>query len=225
MSCDCEVLANCKNAHIAWWCNDYDEYRPKNKKVLSPRQIKNRVAKKEAKKELKKTDRSKIGKRNKSAGKRVERELEKLLSSWGLSVRRVPLSGALKSTNLVGGLENNLAGDLILEVGSGPELRKYRIESKKRENINRLYSLAGNDDGVHISGFCYLMDEQTFKNYCDGLMPFAHEIEDKNFVTLHRFFDQDDSDIVAMKTNYKCWLFAVHENKIEELKGVTKNEQ
>jgi hypothetical protein len=159
------------------------------------------------------TNRSKIGKSARLAGKRAERELEKLLLSWGLEVSRVAMSGALKDTNLVGD-KGLYKGDLKLMVGN----KIYDIESKRHANIKAYYDRKNQ----HIENFCVIVDEIDFLRHMN-----LEELElylqpDKRLKRLHGFFEQDDSDIVAMKVNYKPWLFAVKEDTWEELRGVLK---
>ena len=47
---------------------------------------------------------------------------------------------------------------------------------------------------------------------------------DKRFKMLHGYFDQDDSDIVAMKMNNQEPIFAVKEKFVEELCQQSKKE-
>lgn len=160
------------------------------------------------------TSRSRTGKSARLAGKRAERELEKLLLSWGLNVSRVAMSGALKESCLVGD-KRMYQGDLKLTVGG----KTYDIESKRHANLKPYYER----DLQYIEGFCYLLSEENLYKYLCGEVASFLTKPDKRLKKLHNFFNQDDSHIVAMKVNYKPWLFAVREDVWEELKGVIDN--
>ncbi|MDT8900900.1 hypothetical protein [Anaeroselena agilis] len=169
---------------------------------------------KQAKKEKKQTSASKRGRANRNAGKRAEKGLENLLTSWGYECRRVPLSGALKGLNLVGCLDDKLSGDLRLTVGG----KEFKIESKKRADLNTYYRMVEETGPFVIDGFCIVMGEQNFEFLLNGarLSPDT-VLPDKRFKRLHDWFDQDGSDIVAMKSNHRQWLFAITLNKAKEL--------
>lgn len=115
----CEVFDNCRNNADCTWCLKgtikpqitYIQYLPKNRKILSPPQIKAKEDKRLAKKALKNSDPHKRGKANKRKGYTAERKIAKLTGGT-----RVPLSGALG-----GNLSNDviiptMAGDLGAEV-------------------------------------------------------------------------------------------------------------
>ncbi len=98
---ECEVRENClqytRKREQCWACEDYSLYLPEDKRVLSPRQVKDMQARKAEKIRMKQTDASKRGKKSKRKGYSGENELVKLLQKWGHKVERVPLSGALRS--------------------------------------------------------------------------------------------------------------------------------
>lgn len=210
---ECEVKSNCKN--IGWCedCDNYDKYNPEKTKILSPRQIEARAKRKEEKKLCKSSDASKRGKANRRAGKRAEVSLEKMLQSWGFECSRVPLSGILKGCMLIGVPDDLLAGDLRIKINE-----KYRrIECKKRTNFNTFYRYVEHDV-LHIKDFCYMMNELDFKNLLmQEIIGDTTDTPDVKFKSLHGFFNQDDSDIVAMKSNNRPFIFAVKEKFVEEL--------
>lgn len=158
--------------------------------------------------------RSRIGKSARLAGKRAERELEKLLLSWGLDVKRVAMSGALKESSLIGD-RRMYQGDLKLIIGG----KTYDIESKRHASIKPYYER----DLQHIEGFCFLLSQENLYRHLCGEVTSFQTKPDKRLKKLHDFFDQDDSHIVAMKVNYKPWLFAVREDIWKELRGVIDN--
>ena len=90
---DCvKIQENCLNMpHQCWHCEDWDNYRPKDKKMKSPAQERKRAERKAAKKEKKASEASKRGKRAKRKGYRVEKKIADLMGG-----ERVPLSGALR---------------------------------------------------------------------------------------------------------------------------------
>lgn len=119
----CQVKTNCLN-HLqqrdkCWYCNNYNQYIPKDKKILSPTQEERRLERKLAKKEKKNTDMSKRGKMAKRKGYKAEHELEKILPN----AKRVPLSGALDGYEL--------SNDLKMIVNGVDK----RIEVKHRKSV------------------------------------------------------------------------------------------
>ena len=84
-----------------WCCDDYGLYQPKDYSILSPRQEENRIEKALQKKVKKQSSASKRGKSNRRNGRVAERELVKWLEKHGLEANLVPMSGALKSANII----------------------------------------------------------------------------------------------------------------------------
>lgn len=209
----CEVKDNCKN--IGWCddCDNYNKYNPEKTKILSPRQVEARAKRKEDKKAKRLTDASKRAKANRAAGRRAEITLEKLLQSWGFECSRVPMSGILKGCMLVGVPDDIFAGDLRIKIND-----KYRrIECKKRTNFNTLYRYVEHEV-LHIEDFCYVMSEPDFyRLITQEIIGDTNDTPDTKFKSLHGFFNQDNSDIVAMKSNNKPFIFAITEKLMEEL--------
>jgi hypothetical protein len=199
----CNLRKNCRNLDNCPFCNNYNEYIAIDRKIKSPPQIEAKQQKQLERRLLKHTDKHKQGKRNKRVGKRAEKSLESLLNSWGYETKRVPLSGALKAQYA------HLAGDLEMKYGESI----YRIEVKHRSNLNTLYSATENLS-LTISGFCVIMNEENFKHFLNGLAQDSEEVSDTRFKRIHDWFEQDDSDIVAMKSNYKPWIFAIKLDKV-----------
>ena len=161
---NCDVAGNCNHRYECDFCSNYSDYLPIDKKIKSRRQIVAKQLAKETKKEKKSSDASKRGKANKRNGRLSESELKRLLLSWGLQCDKVPLSGALKSsfTVSINGVDTQIKFDSDLWVNIRD--KQYRIENKRRMNINKFYKLVNNGDVVHIEGFCYIMAEDIFRS-------------------------------------------------------------
>ena len=212
----CEVRSNCKKNWDCDFCDNYSAYFPIDKKIKSPRQIAAKEKRKAEKKAKKHTDASKRGKANKRNGRIAEKSIEKLLQSWGLDVKRVPMSGALKAVGMVAGLEDKLAGDLRLTIND----EVYRIESKRKVDSNSWYKMAAQGI-IHIDGFCYLLEQDTAKLLLGGQLQCGADIvfEDKGFKTLHKFFDQDNAHIVIVSRPHHELLFFFTEETFYKLRG------
>lgn len=104
-------------------CDDYGLYRPKDPTILSPRQEQHRVEKKLSTKVKKQSSASKRGKSNRRNGRQAERDLVKWLEKNGMTATLVPMSGALKSTNVINALANDemiekMRGDIKLTINN-----------------------------------------------------------------------------------------------------------
>ena len=154
---------------------------------------------------------------NKLRGHAAERALAKKLNEMGLPIKRVPRSGALKmqGEDYIGDNENYM-GDLILTIGK----KKYRIEVKTR---NELPSYITNMEIDGIEGFCLIFTEAKFLSFLRlGLEPDFKPrlIPDGRCKTLHTWFDQDGSAIVAMRAGHKrTWYYAVDIKYLKSLGG------
>lgn len=134
---NCEVKENCLN-HIegrdqCWICDNYNQYRPKDKKILSPTQMEKREKRKQEKKEKKSSPASKRGKRAKRKGWEGENEIVKLLSKYNIPAERVPLSGALKG---------KLAGDINLIIHN---IEKKGEVKRRKDGFKELYKFLEQD--------------------------------------------------------------------------------
>lgn len=204
----CEVLSNCQNQ--PWKCDDcykYNGYLPIDKKIKSPTQIARKEEKKTKHKELKCSDRSKMGKSNKNKGRTDENALVKKLAKYGIEAERMPLSGSL------GGKYSN---DIHLHLS--PNLTLY-IENKRRKTnyFKKYYEMARTN--TEIESFCVVMNQGTFTGMCtNGIFAFCGEKEeDKYHKELHDFFSQDNSDIVTLHEAYKDWIFCVPREIIDKI--------
>lgn len=206
-----------------WCCDDYGLYQPKDYSILSPRQEENRIEKALQKKVKKQSSASKRGKSNRRNGRVAERELVKWLEKRGLEANLVPMSGALKSANIIKALANDemvekMRGDIKLTING----ETYTVESKRNVNSDSWYKKA--EKGViHINTLAYLMREDLFMATVNGVdIPVSEVIEDKGFKKIHEYFEQDDSDIVVISRPYCHRLFFVKEKTYERIHR-TKN--
>jgi hypothetical protein len=119
----CEVKENCKNYLMGrgncWYCTDYSQYSPEDRRILCKRQKRRRTERKMEKRNNQYSQASKRGKRSKKKGYGGEREVVNLLQKYGIKAERVPLSGALKT--------KELSCDVALDNGK-------RIEVKRRKS-------------------------------------------------------------------------------------------
>ena len=218
---NCEVSKNCKTLKDqCWMCDNYGLYSPKDKKILSPRQEENRLARKLEKKVKKQTSASKRGKSNRRNGRNAERELVAWFEKIGLTSNLVPMSGALKSANIIKALANDemvekMRGDIKVEINGV----KYTVESKRNVNSDSWYKKA--EDGiVHIKGFAYLMRQDLFHAFVNGVdVPVSSEVDDKGFKIIHTYFNQDNSDIVVISRPYCDRLFYLKEKTYENIRN------
>lgn len=201
-------------------CDNYGLYSPKDKKILSPRQEENRLARKLEKKVKKQTSASKRGKSNRRNGRNAERELVAWFEKIGLTSNLVPMSGALKSANIIKALANDemvekMRGDIKVEINGV----KYTVESKRNVNSDSWYKKA--EDGiVHIKGFAYLMRQDLFHAFVNGVdIPVSSEVKDKGFKIIHTYFNQDNSDIVVISRPYCDRLFYLKEKTYKNIRN------
>lgn len=201
-----------------WCCDDYGLYQPKDYSILSPRQEENKIEKALKKKVKKQSSASKRGKSNRRNGRVAERELVKWLEKRGLEANLVPMSGALKSANIIKALANDemvekMRGDIKLTING----ETYTVESKRNVNSDSWYKKA--EKGViHINTLAYLMREDLFMATVNGVdLPVSEVIEDKGFKKIHEYFEQDDSDIVVISRPYCHRLFFIKEKTYERI--------
>lgn len=204
----CEVRNNCLRRYDCDWCRDYDEYVPIDRSIKSPRQLEAKEKKKQERKVKKLSDASKRGKANRRNGRKAERDIETLLLHLGLDASRTPMSGALKSAHLIPQLKDKVSGDIRIQYGD----RELIVECKRNIRSDRWYDLL--DKGVtHIEGFCYGLRKDLFEYLLNGVETGGViKIPDKRFKLLHKYFDQDDSDIVVITRPYREPLFFLKED-------------
>ena len=150
----------------------------------------------------------KQGLANKRAGYRTERELEKLLLDYGFNAKRVAMSGALSSKNLIGSGTQTFQGDLHI-YGKN---KTYILESKKRSNLDGLYNLYskhGSGFMLHDSGIYVVDIEDLYYSIESNKCISGTLLNKKTPKYLINWFSQDNSDIVAIKMNHKPFLFII----------------
>ena len=162
------------------------------------------------------TPKEKMGRTSKQRGASAERSLAKLLSEeFYLDVKRVASSGALKfCAKKLAGEADNYRGDLQLVLNG----EIYRIEVKTRTSLPQYVT---KHVGENIRNFCSIMSLTGFLNLViDGVIPQSLVDCDIEAKELHKWFEQDDSHIVAMKEKgRRVWYFAVRENIIDKIGG------
>lgn len=205
---NCEVRDNCLRRYDCDWCRDYDEYVPVDRSIKSPRQLAKKEEKKKERKVKKLSNASKRGKANRRNGRKAERDVENLLKDMGLDAQRTPMSGALKAAHLIPQLKDHVSGDIRIQF-KGKELI---VECKRNIRSDRWYNLL--DTGiVHIKGFCYGLRKDLFEYLVNGLLDGeVHDIPDSRFKLLHKYFDQDNSDMVVVTRPYHEPLFFLKED-------------
>lgn len=98
-----------------------------------------------------------------------------------------------------------------------------KVENKKRVTFDRVRKLVG--EGVlYITGFCYILNENNFYKIIKGEIeiPSIREVSDRNYSDIHKFFEQDHSDIVSLDQSYKDFMFCITPalfQEISEVKG------
>ena len=134
----------------------------------------------------------------------------------GLNVGRTPLSGALKAAGLLEVLKDHLAGDIHLTLRDGTELV---IECKCSIKLDSWYKMLARGP-VDIKGFCYGLPEEDFRALLFGHLPKCDKLDDYKFKRLHKFFEQDNSDIVIVIKPYNHPLFFLTQKALDLLNGV-----
>ena len=204
---DCEVSSNCMKSYDCDWCKDYNEYSTINRNILSPAQKKKSEKKKAERKIKKLSSASKRGKANRRNGRAAEKQIEDLLNDLGLKAKRTPMSGALKAGNLIYGLQSKISGDIRIDYKGNNLI----VECKRNIHADSWWKLL--DGGViHIKGFCYGLRKELFEQLVNGVEIHTNKVvEDKRFKMLHKYFEQDDSDLVVVTKPYHDPLFFLKE--------------
>lgn len=138
----------------------------------------------------------------------------------GLEARIIEGSGAYKK------VREGADSDLRVTVLG----KERKVENKKRISFERIRSLIGEKKILHITGFCYVMNENVFyyivKNGATvsgsvvdtGSNSYPiREVSDRNYGWLHGFFQQDYADIVSLDESYRDFLFCLQPSLFEEL--------
>lgn len=165
------------------------------------------------------------GKKNRNSGRYAEKKLKALFGKWDIKIEPTISSGSLKQvTGKVKNQKYLFSGDFYSsDIIKGTRLK---IECKKKQYsvFKRYYELVNEYDSVWIKGFCILINQDNFKDLINkALISNPYCVEDKQFKGLHKFFDQDNADMVAMispnpDTNrYNDFIFAIKENLFKKL--------
>lgn len=157
-----------------------------------------------------------LGKRNRNTGRYAEQKLLKLFQSWNIKIHQTIASGSLKQ---VTSRLTETNKDLFVSDFYTTDLIKgetIRIENKKRQfNVFKKYYYKTDLNTVlYIKDFCYIVSQNSFKRILDK--DFSQVVlieEDKNNKLLHKFFNQDNAQIVSListdelSNRYRDFLF------------------
>ena len=171
-----------------------------------------------------------IGRSNKNKGKKSEKKLLLHFQRHNLEARIIEGSGCLKK------IKKDADSDLRVTLFG----KERKVENKKRTSFERVRKLIGESSILCIAGFCYIMDENIFYDlmegchYSDGKYSFGtvgktvssnkniypiREVSDRNYSDLHKFFAQDNADIVSLDESYKDFLFCLQPALFKEIVG------
>lgn len=134
------------------------------------------------------------------------------LTKNNIPAKRVVMSGALKKyTEQLAGLAENFRGDVIIETKGKP----IRVEVKSRQKLPAyIVGMRHNKPWPvkEIEHLCHILTDEEFLTLCiDGSLPQnGLRISAAKCGQLVKWFNQDESEIVAMKEYGKRrWYFAV----------------
>lgn len=166
-----------------------------------------------------------IGKSNKRKGKKSEKKLLLHFQRQNLEARIIEGSGCLKK------IKADADADLRVVING----KERKVENKKRTSFERIRKLINSDKILYITGFCYVMNENIFY---DIISSFNGKVEpllngnivstdrndypirgvsDRNYGELHKFFSQDNADIVSLDESYKDFMFALKPSLFKEV--------
>ena len=229
---DCLVASNCKVVRKnCAFCINGSEYRPVDRRVLFPVEAARVAARAEARREHKKSEAYRLGKRSALKGKRREREVAKLLGG-----ERVPLSGAL----------DGHPNDVILPNG-------WRTEVKARgSGLGHIYRWLEDADVVAFreseGSWLFAISLTRFKLWLDGtglrrqsvaaaiaalgrgeteislvkgIRLVAHERK-SGFATIRQWMAAENADALLFKADRMDWLVIVDgEHLLDLAEGTT----
>lgn len=166
-----------------------------------------------------------IGKSNKRKGKKSEKKLLLHFQRQNLEARIIEGSGCLKK------IKADADADLRVIINS----KERKVENKKRTSFERIRKLIGAEKILYITGFCYIMNENIFYDIVSSFNGRSEsllndnvvftdkndypirEVSDRNYGELHKFFSQDNADIVSLDESYKDFLFALKPSLFKEI--------
>lgn len=203
---DCLVKQYCstveKKKGVCRTCKEYNKFNKKNSKSA--------VA---------------IGRSNKRKGKKSEKKLLLHFQRQNLEARIIEGSGCLKK------IKADADADLRVVING----KERKVENKKRTSFERIRKLINSDKILYITGFCYVMNENIFydiiSSFNGKVEPLLNgnivstdrndypirEVSDRNYGELHKFFSQDNADIVSLDESYKDFLFALKPSLFKEV--------
>lgn len=156
------------------------------------------------------------GRRSKHRGYTTEKQLEKFLNENNIPSERVRMSGALKSIGV-----DKLRGDVLMKCGK----KDIRIEVKSRQKLPA-YVIGVRHNKPwrvkNIEHLCYILTQDEFLTLCrEGTLPQdGIKINATRCGGLVKWFNQDDSEIVAMKEfNKRQFYFAVKYKTAQKIGG------
>ena len=203
---DCLVKQYCstveKKKGVCRTCKEYNKFNKKNSKSA--------VA---------------IGRSNKRKGKKSEKKLLLHFQRQNLEARIIEGSGCLKK------IKADADADLRIVING----KERKVENKKRTSFERIRKLINSDKILYITGFCYVMNENIFydiiSSFNGKVEPLLNgnivstdrndypirEVSDRNYGELHKFFSQDNADIVSLDESYKDFMFALKPSLFKEV--------
>lgn len=166
-----------------------------------------------------------IGRSNKRKGKKSEKKLLLHFQRQNLEARIIEGSGCLKK------IKADADADLRVVING----KERKVENKKRTSFERIRKLINSDKILYITGFCYVMNENIFydiiSSFNGKVEPLLNgnivstdrndypirEVSDRNYGELHKFFSQDNADIVSLDESYKDFMFALKPSLFKEV--------
>ena len=201
---DCVVKQYCLTGEKRGECRKCKEYNKFERKKSKSRQA--------------------TGRANKRKGKESEKKLLLHFQRQGLDSRIIEGSGAYKKSRGAG-----FDSDLRVTVYG----KERKVENKKYGSkvsaLDKIRKLIGEDGILYITGFCYVMNENTFYDVVENKLGTAvnargevlsikcegqnthhiKEVSDRDYGWLHKFFEQDYADIVSLDDSYRDFLFCL----------------
>lgn len=172
-------------------------------------------------------EKQKRGRRNKHRGYTTEKQLERFLNNNNIPAERVYMSGALRRA----GFGSRAQGDVNIkhgkslirvEVKSRVKLPRYVTNLTKDRKTHEINELPLEERVIKVDNLCYILNQDQFLELMhSGTLPnIGVTIGSSRCSALESWFNQDDSQIVAMKEYGKrTWYFAVHVKVINKVGG------